>query len=868
MMAGILIYGCSTKKNTFTRRLYHNLTGHYNMYWNGNESYKEGVDQLQSSVQDDYNKILPVFNYGTEADAQSLNSFMDRAIEKASINIQRHSMYFNRREYVRYIDDSYMLIGKSYFYKQEYNKARRTFEFVANEYKYNNIRWEATLWIANSYIRLEKYKRAQSILDKLRNDIDNNPKIDVSIRKMVPLLRADMFILQEKYNQAKQHLETALYFKYEKDLATRIEFILGQIYQREKEYYIASDHYLRVIKRNPKYEMAFNAAVNLAQCYDTRYGGSGEIEKKLQKMLREDKNRDFLDQIYYALADIAFKNGNDTLAIDYLRLSVTTSVSNNFQMARSALKLGDIYFEKENYENSQAYYDTAMQVLPEDYPNYKDIALRTESLSDLVDNLIVIKTEDSLQHLAGLSEDELNAIIDKIIEEKREEEERLKEMEEQMAMAGTMDNMNRNMTGGPAMGSPTGSGSWYFYNPQALSFGFTEFTKKWGKRKLEDLWRLSSKQTVFTGDEELMAGDSLSSDSAAVVSTDPFERETYLQNIPVTEEQMAASNKKIEEALFNLGMVYKDKLDNRPRSAGSFEKLLERYPENEYLLETYYHLHGLYADMEDPERAGFYKNLIIENFPESDYAKILTDPEYYKKLEAEKNIVRNLYADTYNAYADGQYYTALANSNRALENYEEPKEFMPKFEFIRALALGRVEVADSLQAALEKMVEKYPDSEVTPLAQNILDYIRGPVDTTAVAIDTIPEIQYDISIYAYKPASKQIFTLMVDDSRVNVDALKVRISDFNKKNYSLEDLSVTNVVLFGNMQLIMVGNFEDAKKAMVYYRAILKDTYVFSSIKEDAYDVFVLSQENYPVFYKDKDVNKYVAFFNKNYLEN
>lgn len=863
-----LLMSCSTKKNTFTRRVYHNLTGHFNTYWNGNESYREGVKQLNSSVQDNYNKILLVFNYGTETEAQSLNSQMDRAIEKASINIQRHSMYFNRREYVKWIDDSYLMIGKAYFYKQEYNKARRTFEFVMNEYKYNPIKYEATLWLANSLIRLEKYQRAQSVLDNLQNDINKGTKIPRRVVEYLPLMRADLYLCQEKYSQAKGHLETALYYRYKKNLDARIRFILGQIYQSEGELYTASEYYLQVIKKNPTYVMAFNAGINLAQCYDTRYGESTQIEKKLKKMLKEDKNMDFRDQIYYALADIAFKNSNDTLAIYNLRLSVASSLNNNFQKSKSALMLGDLFFQKQEYELSQAYYDTAMQVLPEDYPNYEKISAKTSYLTELVSNLVVIKTEDSLQYVASLSEDERNAIIDKIIEEKKLEEERKKEEEELMAMSTTMPGMNRGgLSGGPPMGSPTGTGSWYFYNPAALSQGFTEFTKKWGRRKLEDNWRLSNKQAAFDLGETLAEGDSLVGDSSVVLSTDPFKRETYMQYLPLSEEKLAESNKKIEDALFNLGFIYKDKLNNMVRSVESFEKLISRFPGNEHLLESYYYLYRLHTELGNFEKAEEYKNLIVENFPDSDYAKLLTDPDYFKELEAQKNLVLNLYSETWDAYTTGQYYTVIANSNRALETYTEPKAILPKFEYLRALSIGRVDVTDSLLTSLEALLQKYPDSDVAPLAQNIVDYMKGPPADSVSDQPDQPEVNYDLSIYKYRSNSGHFFTLVVDDGRVNVEALKVKVSDFNSKFYSIENLSITNVTLTGNLQLIMSGNFDGANKAMLYYKTILKNEYVFSNLKEDEYDAFVLSQDNYPAFYKDKDIEKYMTFFRKNYLE-
>ena len=868
-----LSYSCSTKKNTFTRRVYHNLTGHYNMFWNGRESFREGVDQLQNSVEDNYNKTLLVFNYGTEQDAQSLNPYMDKAIEKASINIQRHSMYFNRREYVRWIDDSYMLIGKSYFYKQEYNKARRTFEFVINEYKYNSIRFEAMLWLAKSYNQLGKYKRARSALDNLRNEIDKTPgDVPKKVRQGLPLVAADMLLQQEKFSQAKEPLIDALYLRQKRDMDARVRFILGQIYQQEEEFYRASEYYRQVIKKRPPYEMAFNAAINLARSYDTRYGeDSRDIEKNLQKMLKEDKNSEYLDQIYYALADVAFKNGNDSLAIVYLTASVANSVSNDYQKATSALALGDIYFEVPEYELAQAYYDTAVQVIPEDYPNKEDIELRTMYLTELVQNLVVVNTEDSLQRVAAMSEEERVALIENIIEELKKEEERQRELEELARLSG-QTGLNAGQS--TIQTGAAGSGQWYFYNSSALSYGFSEFKKKWGNRKLEDNWRLSNKEAIFEAQEEEqplvgeIPGDSTIVDSTgavvAVASNDPHTIDYYLKDLPFTEDQLAASNAKIEEALFNLGMIYKDKLENYPRAVESFESMNERFPDNENKLQSYYHLYRIFTVQENFDRATHYKNLIVENYPDSDYAKLLTDPDYFKELEAEKNRVRILYSETYEHYEAGHYYTVFSNSTRALEEFTEPAGLLSKFAYLRALSLGKIEVVDSLQAALDSLVVKYPDSDVVPLAQNILDYLKGPIDTTSAPKE--PEEVIDFSIYEFNPKSKQIYALVVNGPSVNVNALKVRISDFNTKFYNLDNLSITSILLNKTTHFVMVGNFETINGAMRYYNSISDNEYVFSNLENAEYNGFVIAQENYPVFYKDKDVKKYLAFFRENYL--
>jgi tetratricopeptide (TPR) repeat protein len=870
LVAGLLsIYSCSTKKNTFTRRLYHNVTGHYNMYWNGRESYREGVAQLESQAKDNFHKVLPVFNFGTEQQAQSLNPYMDKAIEKASFNIQDHSMYFNRREWVRKIDDSYLLIGQAYFYKQEYQKARRTFEFVITEYKDNDTKWDAMLWLAITYVELEQFSRAESALDNLKNELDKDPKAPLSVKKQLPLVYAHMLILQERYSQAKPHLDDALFLNQKRKTDTRARFILAQIYQEEGELYRASSYYQEVIKKNPPYDMAFNAAINQARSYDARFEeGSKDIVKTLNKMLKEDKNIDFQDQIYFALADVAFKDKLDSLAIDYLRLSVATSVGNNFQKTTSALKLGDIYFLLPDYHLSQAYYDTAVSVMPEDFPKRDEIILKTSNLTELVGNYIIIETEDSLQMVAAMSEEERTALIDKIIEEVKEKEKKQKEEEDLIAFQQSIGGTN---TQPENFGFAPGGGEWYFYNNSALSNGYSAFTKKWGNRKLEDNWRLANKQILLQEDDPELAimQDTLVTDTTAtgvvIASTDPHNPDFYLQNLPLTEEQLVASNKKIEDALFNLGLIYKDKLENLPKSAESFETLLLRFPETEHLLITYYNLFRLYSSLENQDSADHYKELIIRDFPESDYALLLTNPDYFKELEARKNRALTLYSETYDQYQSGHYYTVFTNSNRALTEFAEPEELMARFEYLRALSLGKIEVVDSLQASLEALVVKYPNSEVTPLAQNILNYLSGPVDTTGAVKITQPEEVIDFSIYTFDPKSKQLFALVVQGPNVNINALKVRISDHNKKYFSLDNLTITNILLDKTTHFVMVGNFHSMEEGIRYYNGVMTNDYIFANLEEWQYNGFVIAQENYPVFYRDKDIEKYLAFFKRNY---
>ncbi len=432
---------------------------------------------------DNFNVILPMYNYGTDVESKAITPLLDRAIEKGSKTILKHSMRFGGKEYIRWIDNAYLLIGKAYFYKQDYFSARRSFSFVMREYEDNPIKYEAMLWLARTYIQLEQFEKSEPLLNLIQSDMNEEADIPMSVYREFPLVHADQFIKQGYYDLAISYLYDGIEIAGDKQLKTRAKFILAQIYQEEGNQEMAFELYADVIRRNPVYEMAFQSKINMAEAYESGSEDSKTIIKYLTRMLKDDKNKDYLDQIYYALSEVAFKDANDTLGMHYLKLSVAKSVNNNYQKSTSSLELADIYFAMPEYELSQAYYDTAVTYLPEDYPDYQAIKNKADKLSDLVANLQVIQYEDSLQMLSFMSEEERFSVIDQIIQDLIDEEQRQREADE---LAQTMASFDQGQNSGFNTGVPIGGAKWYFYNTNTLSNGYSEFIRKWGKRKLED----------------------------------------------------------------------------------------------------------------------------------------------------------------------------------------------------------------------------------------------------------------------------------------------------------------------------------------------------------------------------------------------
>lgn len=874
IIAGLFFFlgtsSCSTKKNTWTRRAYHSVTCHYNVYWNGEQSLKEAVHTLQTSAKDNYNDILRVYNFGTKKEAQGLYPKLDRTIKKASIGIQKHSMYFGGEEKNKWVRYSYLMMGKAHFYKQDYTSARRVFDYIARQYENTPMHYNGYLWLAKTFIQTERYAKAEAALNFLQSRIEEKD-FPYDVKRDMPMVEADLYIAMKNYDMAYGFLERGLELGNNRDLNIRANFILGQINQLEGDLGRASVFYRKVLKMNPDYIMDFEARINLAKSYDEGTGDIKNIYKVLLKMVKSFKNTDFLDQVYYALAQVALKDHDVSKAIEYLKLSVSSSKNDDYQKSTSALTLADLYFEKHKYPEAESYYDTAASSLPDDYPNYKEIKKKAGVLSELVTQVQTIQRQDSLLHLASMDSTELYVLIDGIIDNYRKEKEKKAE-ETEMAMSD--EGVQFITPGGGNRGQSLG-GKWYFYNPQAISMGRSAFIQKWGRRKLEDNWFITDKRGLLQGSEETQTAgnETASSDTTQVAGQHPTNPETrgfYLADIPSTPEAIQASNNQIIEAYNKLGFIYLEDLNDTTNALDTYLAFQSKYPDNKYKLESWYALYKIYRDQKNSDKADYYKNLIVSNFPDSDYAHVILDPDYYTKLSQNKNKAAQLYEKTYNAFQREQYFRVITYADRAVEQYAQDTNLIPKFMYLRAISIGKVDVPDSLYAALDQLLVKYPKSEVTPMAQAVLrmlqlEYGLGIPAEKLKELRDSANMKEQPSPFKYEPKTMHLFMLIINSENVEINPLKVRISDFKKKYFRLLRLNIKSLVLDNQRTLITIGNFKNKAEADNFYMAIKNDQYVLSGISSEQYQMFTISLHNYPIFYRNKNVKLYEEFFKEFY---
>ena len=869
LSALLLLNGCSTKKNTFTRRAFHNLTSHYNVYWNGQHSLEEGDKLLKTKVKDDYSQVLRVYNYGTKNDAMTLNSQMDRALQKTSICVQKHSMKFNGKERVRWIDDAYLVMAKAHFYKQDFIPAKRTFDFVSTEFSYNDIALVAQMWLVKTYIQTEQYSKAVATIELLQAKTANMKKLPKELYRNLDLTIADYYIATKDYTRAIDYLKSGMRANNDRDMRIRCMFILGQIYMELDDSKRATEWFKKVTKKNPDYEMLFEAKMNMARMGST--GNAKELYKMLNRMLNETKNEEYVDRIYYAMAELAMREQNVDKAIGYYTESVANARANQNQRANSALKVATILFERNNYELAQAYYDTAVTAMNrETYPGYDSIANISQTLNQLVTNLSVIRDQDSLIRVANMDSIRRNALIDKIIadviEQERIEKEQ-QEYEEQLALMGGAVGKTEVQSNDPK------SAGWYFYNPTTLQNGFNEFSRKWGMRKLEDNWHISDKRSISNGlanfGDEGEGEEGKEQDSLSANLTN-HDRGYYLLDLPMTEEQQAEAHKQIATALYNVGFIYLDRLSDYPRSIESYERLDKSYPGNENELPAWYALYKMYNDLHETEKADDYKSRILSKYPESSYANFILDPSYYYKLKQDSQQASELYSKTYDAYQQGQFYRVRMNTERALELYANDTALAPRFALLDAIARGRLETVDSMAYALMRVITNYPTSSIrgyaSQLLENVNDEYHLGLDLNKIVGDDKKDKKDEgvKSPYNYEPLSKHFVIVVFNSKKIRVEPLKVRISDFNKKEHRFKEIEMKNLLLDNETMVLSLGSFDNEQEAKDYIASMFLTDYLFGGMDKTQYSVLPMSVGNFSIFLQEKKVEDYKTFLQEN----
>ncbi len=880
---------CSTEKNTRASRTFHNVTSQYNVYFNANESLKSGVLRIEEGLENDFTRILPIYKESNPSAAKMVKSDMENAIIKASKLIEVHSItkkpkrqrrrtlkyqeFASKEEFNDWIDDSYLLMGKAYFYQHNFMAAIDNFSYVVRKFSEEDSKHEANVWLLRCYSELERYIEASEIIQTVQAD-DEFPK---NLEKDLAVATADYYMKQVEYEEAIKFLDIAIKKTFWRSKKARLQYIAAQLYQASGNSAKASEAFNAVSKMNPEYKMAFNAKINAAGVFSGD-GDSEKLKKELRKMLRDNKNIDFQDQIYYAMGNLFFKEGNREVAIENYVKSVATSFQNQNQRALSSVTLGDIYFEDLNYRGAQAYYDSAMIIVDETYPGYEILSGKYSSLTNLIDNLLAVEREDSLQKVALMPDAEREVLIARLMKEEQELQRNLENLATQGLSNQGYNRSNRYRMG---MGSQQEGAGWYFYNPQTVSYGRVTYQQLWGRRKLEDDWRRSNKNTVSMDEMDEFA-ELVDSSQMVIREADPLKKEFYTQDLPLTDSLMVLSHERIRDALYDAGKIFKSEFNNYPRSAESFEDMNQRYPENLYLLSAYFDLYDLYELMGDKQKSDYYRNLIISNFPESKYAQFLVNPNFFIEMEAQLDSLNRYYQETFRQYKAGDYQQVISLTD-IMKSIGTDSLLLSKIDFMGTVARGTQSDVHGFESLLKTYIQSYPAADPTPLANEILVLIQ---DSTLADYQKLVEMGYiseEIQNEELKPGNNNEndefggkfsyeddllhYFIIAYPRKANIDLnrLKFDIANYNIDHYTKIDFDIETENLDDNTALILVRAIENKESALIYHRAIIRKAPVFKTLADVVYANFVVSSTNYRQIITEKSMADYLKFFVKNY---
>ena len=628
--------------------------------------------------------------------------------------------------------------------------------------------------------------------------------------------------------------------------------------------------------------MTFCAQMHLAANYDGTESNRNAITKQLNKMLDDKKNENYRDQIYYAFSEIARIDEDTDQRIDYLAKSVAASTENKYQKTYSSITLADLYFEENEYREAQHYYDTAMMSIPKNYPNYEELQKKSNVLKDLVDKLDEIDLQDSLLRIANLPEAQRNAWVRKMIADYTEAERKAaaEEAERMLAMQNAASYTNIN-------NQSNSNGKWYFYNQSLVTAGQQDFFRRFGNRKLEDNWFISNKTQISFDDMALMNDPSLARDTVDYDEdgnpipkreTDPKKEAYYLQDLPMTPGAKDTANAIIAKDLYETGFMYQDLLHDKKRACASFELLLQRYPKSEYALPSFYMLYTIYQKAGDP-KADSYKNILLTQHPETDYAKLIQDPNYYNKLAEREKALEKQYEQVYEDFMNKRWQNVVTAADAAIPNCTE-ETLKSQYAYLRAIAAGQVYNQDTLIVGMTNIVQNYSQQPVAELARYFLSSFTKEQIQKSMGIEesdtlknealeqAIQPTQSKQSIFTFNAEEQHYIVLLVKSDALPLQTVKQNLTNFNNTNFSLKKLTISSFMIDNKRQMVTLSKFDNSSDAMDYYYIIQKDAGFKGDIDKGNIEVFAMSTTNYTSFYnKRNERGNYPDFFNENYLK-
>lgn len=863
----MLVLSCSTENNSFLNRTYHSTTARYNGYFNAGELLKGGLKTYYSSRKEDFFSILPVNPLPNEEEAKGMHPIIDTAISKCKKVILNHSMpsaenmYLKEAEYNNWIDENWLLVGKAMYYRRDYDKALKNFQFVKQFFQKDPSTYEAELWISKINIEKNKFADAKLTLDAL-NAIsqeqkkkklieyipfvkkknppgqEERPRMSRSLQFDIYKTYADLGVKRKDFDAGKEGLLLAISKCHNNREKTRLHFILAQIYHASNQLDSANFHYKKSIKASAMPEIAFNGRLNKA------ITGTGEnTAKDLKRMLRDSKNAAFKDQIYYSMALVELNKNEREKAIIYLTKSTFYSGPNKRQKAMSYEKLGDISYQGKNYIGAQKYYDSCSRFMPEDYPNGDAIKNKVVKLADLVKAVELAIFEDSVQRIAKMNERDRSDFIKETLKSIKEAEQKRKEAE----AAKLLELQNQSSQNANASGN-----KFVFNNPKLREEGYKDFKKLWGTRENEDDWRRSEKIVFNISEKSKQEGDSSKNENMTAATGSNLTEADLLKNVPLTDSAFAASEARQIEALYSSGVLYKEILGENELAAQQFEVILLKKKEGITDLSSAFQLYKIY---EGSSKTDKYKNYILNRYPNSDAANYFKDPDFYIKQKQNQQEAEKAYLQQLESYNRGNYQSVLNETNEIIER-DKSNAFRAEYMLLNALSAGQLtENKKDLIPLLKRIIDEKPGTSQATRAKEMIDIINSGYSKNEL-------VNFNKTyIYKYVENVPQ-FVIVLLDKEDDTEEAKNTISDFSK-SFKKSKVKVSAKMTTSEQNFILIQEFPTIAVASEYISNYKAGEDYLDVLHDNK--ILIITQENLKKLIETAKFDEYLLFYDDNY---
>ena len=831
----VLLSSCSTQKNTWATRSYHQTKVKYNILYNGNIAYEEGLKAIRDANTDDYTKVLNLYPVSNHQAAQASASQMDKTIEKCRKCIKLHSikakpkrnpkkandpkykLWLQNEEFNNKMGLAWIRLGEAEFHKGDFLGAVSTMKYIINHYQNDpDMIAQAQLWIARAYAEMGWQYEAEDMLQRVQIDA-----LSKKHARLYSAVKADVLLHGQQYHAAIPFVKIAIPYEKRTVYRPRFAYVLGQLYEKENKRNEAIQSYKSAVRMAPPVEMEFNARIRMAEL-----GGKNSI-RKLRTMSKQSKYKDKLDRIYCAMGNIYLAANDTAKALEMYELAIEKATEAGPAKAAVLIQAGDIYYTLRDYPNAQPCYREAVTILTAEDERFARIQKRSEVLDELIVAYNQAELQDSLVSLSKKSEEEQKAIVDKIIADLIEAEKADSTQQAQAARelargdVGLRSVNTANMLGGGAQ-----KGEWYFYNPQLIKQGKQEWQRRWGNRPLEDNWRRQNKQVVMNDDMGLspddltdettdsltVATDSLITNSPIPnrLETDIHKPEYYLQQIPRTPQDFEVCDSLWREAMIALYYIYRDKLEDEPLAKATMDELVERFTG-----------HPSLNDIFEEERLRALRN----------------DPEYIARMQRMIAEQDSLYAVTYAAYTKGQYKTVKANKQYAETQFPQSR-LMPRFLFLNAVSVARTEGQKAFVAELETLVEKYGETELGAMAKDMLAMMGQGMQTkkggttgnladlrdkTAETQDKAEEADAQQQWSEDRKQASVVLLILPAADEQALNELLYEVALFNFSQFLIRDFDLQQMPIFKETSALRISGFADMDEAEWWIDLIRKN---------------------------------------------